>query len=140
MAAMDTTAFNCIETRDVLRGLAAALLLGALGTATAVRAAGPSAASAPSKPLDLTLPREAGQWTGVASRVQEQERLEAGPGPQAERRLNLRVRQQPYGTGYEARMSAGMGGAAAAGPATGGAGGPAGAGAAAPGRGGGRGR
>ena len=97
------------------------LLLATLAAATAAQAAGkPAAPNA--KPLDLSLPRDAGQWTGVASRVQQQERLEAGPGLPQEKALTIRERRQPYGTGYEARMSregpAGAFGAAAAGPAT----------------------
>lgn len=84
----------------------AALLLTAL-CADAAWAAGEAAA----KPLDLSLPREAGQWTGVASRERQDPRPE--PGSQAQQRtLAVQARPQPYGTGYEARMSSGAGGGA----------------------------
>lgn len=81
----------------------AALLLTALGGADAARAAGEPAA----KSLDLSLPRQAGQWTGVASREHEDARPEVGAGPQQMRTLAVQSRHQPYGTGYEARMSSG---------------------------------
>jgi hypothetical protein len=97
----------------------AMLLLAALGAAAATHAA--DAASSPAaKPLDLSLARDAGQWTGTAFRVQQQERLEAGPGLAQEKALTIHAGQQPYGTGYEARMSrevpGGAFGAASAGP------------------------
>lgn len=81
----------------------AALILTLLGGVDAARAAGEPAA----KPLDLSLPRQAGQWTGVASREHEDARPEVGAGPQRVRTLAVQARQQPYGTGYEARMSSG---------------------------------
>lgn len=94
----------------------AAVLLAALGGADAVRAAGEAAA----KPLDLSLPRQAGQWTSVASREGRDQRPEVGSGPQQQRVLAVQPRSQPYGTGYEARMSSGASGgafdAAGAGP------------------------
>lgn len=93
------------------------LLLAALGAAT--HAADPASSTA-AKLLDLSLPRDAGQWSGTASRVQQQERLEAGPGVPQEKALTIHARQQPYGAGYEARMSregaGGAFGAAAAAP------------------------
>ena len=91
----------------------AAVLLVALGGADAVQAADEAAP----KPLDLSLPRQAGQWTGVASRERQQPRPELAFGAQKQR--TLAVQPQPYGTGYEARMSsrasAGAVGAAGAG-------------------------
>jgi hypothetical protein len=81
----------------------AAVLLAAMGGADAAQAAGEAAA----KPLDLSLPRQAGQWTGVASRETGEARPALGASPQPPRTLAVQARHQPYGTGYEARMSAG---------------------------------
>lgn len=86
----------------------AALLLSALGGTDAARAAGEAAA----KPLDLSLPRQAGQWSGVASRERQDARPEVGSGPQQQRTLGVQARPQPYGAGYEARMSSGASGGA----------------------------
>ncbi|WP_341893345.1 hypothetical protein [Variovorax sp. YR752] len=94
----------------------AALLLAGLAATDAARAADQDA----TKPLDLSLPRQAGQWTGVASRERQDPRAEIGAGAQQPRRLAVQARPQPYGTGYEARMSSGVAtgaaGAAGAGP------------------------
>jgi hypothetical protein len=96
----------------------AAWLLIALGGVEAARAAD----EAVTKPLDLSLPRQAGQWTGVASRERTEPRPEFAFGAQQQR--TLAVQPQPYGTGYEARMSSrasagalGAAGAGAQGPA-----------------------
>jgi hypothetical protein len=95
------------------------LLVAVLGGVA--RAAEPAA----SAPLDLSLPREAGQWTGVASRVRQDTLREEGPAASGARQArngpNPRERGQPYGTGYEARMTAqrsggGMTGSVGAGP------------------------
>lgn len=105
---------------------------------------GPAQAAEPaaSAPLDLRLPREAGQWTGVASRVPQVTRREQGPAadgaPQERNGSSPRERAWPYGTGYEARMSAQQSGGGMTGSAGAGAG-RAGGAPAAP-RGGGRGR
>jgi len=102
----------------------AAVLLVALGGADAVQAADEAAP----KPLDLSLPRQAGQWTGVASRERPDARPELGAGSQQPRSPAVHSRPQPYGTGYEARMSAGAftgaAGATGAGPQGGGNGAP----------------
>lgn len=143
MSAMVTHRSTTALTRGVrtLRRIVM-LLLAALGAATAAQAADPASSPA-AKPLDLSLPRDAGQWTGVASRVQPQARPQDIGEMQAERGLTVRARHQPYGTGYEARMSRQSAGAAfgAAAAGTGAAGpGPQGSAGAAPRGGAGRGR
>lgn len=99
----------------------AAWLLIALGGVGAARAAGEPAA----KPLDLSLPRQAGQWIGVTSRERQDERPAVGTGSLPPRTLAVQAQPQPYGTGYEARMSSGAStgatGAAGTGPQGGGA-------------------
>lgn len=92
----------------------AALLLTALGGVGAVRAADEAAP----KPLDLSLPRQAGQWTGVATRARPDAQPALGAAPQPAHTLAVPARPQPYGTGYEARRSSGASGGAlgAAGP------------------------
>lgn len=86
----------------------AALLLAGLAATDAARAADQVA----SKPLDLSLPRQAGQWTGVASRERQDPRPEIGGGAPQPRALAVQARPRPYGTGYEARMSSGVAAAA----------------------------
>ena len=81
----------------------AAWLLIALGGVGAARAADEAA----TKPLDLSLPRQAGQWTGVASRERQDARPAVSAGSQPPRALATQAQRQPYGTGYEARMSSG---------------------------------
>lgn len=69
------------------------------------------------KPLDLTVPRQAGQWTGLAERSAPPEPAPAASSPARGADAGARTRSQPYGTGYEARMSpaAAMGGPGRAG-------------------------
>ena len=69
------------------------------------------------KPLDLTVPRQAGQWTGLAERSALPEPAPAASSPTRAADAGARTRSQPYGTGYEARMSPA---AAVGGPARGG--------------------
>lgn len=64
-------------------------------------------ASTGEKPLDLTVPRQAGQWVGLAERSALPEPEPAASRPTRAAEAGARTRSQPYGTGYEARMSAG---------------------------------
>lgn len=79
----------------------AAMLL-ALVSMAAARAAAESA-PAPEKPLDLTVPRQAGQWTGLDVRTQQDVPSLAASAPTRTQNPAVRLRSQPYGTGYEAR-------------------------------------
>ena len=80
------------------RFIAGVLSLGMLPMAIAQQAA-------TEKPLDLRVPRQAGQWTGVAERTRPEDRAMAASSPVPSHEAEGRVRGQPYGTGYEARMS-----------------------------------
>lgn len=79
----------------------ATLLLAALGGLDAAW----SADQAGAKPLDLPLSRQAGQWTGTASRERQASPREPGADARLQRTQALQPRPHPYGTGYEARMS-----------------------------------
>lgn len=75
--------------------------MAALGQAAA-QDSGPKAST-----LDLTVPMQAGQWTGLAVRNAPLESALAASSPTRPADAGARTRSQPYGTGYEARMSPG---------------------------------
>jgi hypothetical protein len=78
--------------------------LAALCAATATHAADP-ASSLAANPLYLPLPCDVVHWAGVAFRLQQLGWLEVDPGVLQEKALTTHARMQPYGTGFEARMS-----------------------------------
>ncbi len=84
-------------------------LIGVMSLAlSAMAAAGPMSTEGSGKsekPLDLTVPRQAGQWTDLAVRSVAREPTLAAFGPARPADATPPTRSQPYGTGYEARMS-----------------------------------
>jgi hypothetical protein len=81
-----------------------AALLAASSLASAGQAAAPGTGRS-EKPLDLTVPRQAGQWTDLAVRNVPLEPAPVASSPARPADAAARTRNQPYGTGYEARMS-----------------------------------
>lgn len=85
-------------------------LIGVMSLAlSAMAAAGPTATEGSGKsekPLDLTVPRQAGQWTDLAVRSVPLEPALASSGTARPADATATpARSRPYGTGYEARMS-----------------------------------